>query len=94
MTDPGSVTPIRPPADRPTNGGGSNGSGYGERLARIETRLESVATREDIANIRTTIAAIHTTIAAVHTTLWKAIATVVVVSLGTVGLHIALKFLP
>lgn len=80
VTRPGSVAQIRPPVDRPTNGGGSNGSGYGERLARIETRLESIATREDIADIRTT--------------LWKAIATVVIASLGTVGLHIALKFLP
>ena len=84
---PNEVPRIGAPTDRPANGGGNNGSGYGERLARIETRLESVATREDIANIRTIIAS-------THTMLWKAIAIVVLVSIGTMGLHIALKFLP
>ncbi len=43
------------PPRNPQGGGPSNG-GYGERLARIETRLETVATREDIADLKTMIA--------------------------------------
>ena len=46
-----------PPASTPNTGGGppNGGSGYGERLARIEGRMGYLATREDVSEIKVLI---------------------------------------
>ncbi len=44
------------PMERPAAHGGFNGGGYGERLARIETKVESIqehgATKNDISQVK------------------------------------------
>ena len=54
MSDGEKVVSISGAAPR-SSGGGSGDDGFGERLARIETKMEYIATREDIANIKVLI---------------------------------------
>ena len=56
MTQDSNVVQLETPTGTPPPGGGGNrGSGYGERLARIEAKMDHMATREDVAEIKVLI---------------------------------------
>jgi len=48
----GNVHPESSPSAPHPGGTGADGSGFGERLARIEAKMEHAATREDIQKLR------------------------------------------
>ena len=54
MSRPEKVVELTPEG-RPAQGGGNGGSGYGERLVRIEAKMEYVATREDVTKVEVLI---------------------------------------
>ena len=54
MSRPENVVELTPEG-RPAQGSGNGGSGYGERLARIEAKMEHVATREDVTKVEVLI---------------------------------------
>ena len=59
MSRPEKVVELTPEG-RPAQGG-NGGSGYGERLARIEAKMEYVATREDVTKVEVLIERKETT---------------------------------